>query len=101
MLAAHTAIAIGTMSGGWRIVRTMGLGITALRPATGFAAEAGAAAALFTSTALGAPVSTTHTVAGAVTGVGVATRQRVQWSVMGRVLIAWGVTIPAGARTAA
>jgi PiT family inorganic phosphate transporter len=74
VLAAHTAIALGTISGGWRVVQTMGQRITELRPARGMAAETGAAVALFGSTALGAPVSTTHTVAGAVTGVGTVTR---------------------------
>jgi inorganic phosphate transporter, PiT family len=70
VLAAHSAIALGTISGGWRIVQTMGQRITELRPARGMAAETGAAVALFGSTALGAPVSTTQTVAGAVTGWG-------------------------------
>jgi phosphate/sulfate permease len=83
---AAGVIALGTLSGGWRIVRTMGPRITRLRPVSGFSAEAGAAIALFGSTAIGAPVSTTHTVAGAVSGVvgvtnrGTTTRRRPQWT---------------------
>ncbi|GAA1790605.1 inorganic phosphate transporter [Planosporangium flavigriseum] len=96
VLAAHAAIAAGTLSGGWRIVRTLGTRITRLRPADGFAAEASAATALFTSTALGAPVSTTHTVAGAVTGVGVA-KGAVRWNTFGAMAVAWVATIPAAA----
>jgi PiT family inorganic phosphate transporter len=98
VLAAHSAIALGTISGGWRIVETMGMRITRLLPARGVAAETGAAIALFGSTALGAPVSTTHTVAGSVTGVGTVTRGvPVNWSVFGQMAIAWVVTIPAAA----
>jgi PiT family inorganic phosphate transporter len=96
VLAAHAMIAAGTLSGGWRIVRTLGTRITPLRPAGGFAAEAAAATALFTSTALGAPVSTTHTVAGAITGVGVA-KGSVRWSTFGSMTMAWVATIPAAA----
>jgi inorganic phosphate transporter, PiT family len=102
VLAAHTAIALGTISGGWRIVHTMGQRITELRPARGMAAETGAAVALFGSTALGAPVSTTQTVAGAVTGVGAVTKGvPVNWSVFGQMALAWVVTIPAAALAAA
>ena len=102
VLLAYTAIALGTISGGWRIVRTMGQGITQLRPVSGFAAETAAAVAIFGSTALGAPVSTTHTVAGAVTGVGSAnTGAGVNWKVFGRLIIAWVVTMPAAAVVAA
>jgi PiT family inorganic phosphate transporter len=98
VLAAHSAIALGTISGGWRIVETMGMRITELRPARGVAAETGAAIALFGSTAVGAPVSTTHTVAGAVTGVGAVTNGvAVNWTVFGQMAIAWVVTIPAAA----
>jgi PiT family inorganic phosphate transporter len=80
----------------------MGMRITQLRPVSGFSAETGAAIALFSSTALGAPVSTTHTVAGAVTGVGVANRgATVAWSVFGRLAIAWVLTMPAAAAVAA
>ena len=94
VLAAHSAIALGTISGGWRIVHTLGQGM---------AAETGAAIALFGSTALGAPVSTTHTVAGAVTGVGAVTRGvPVNWSVLfAQMALAWVVTIPAAALAAA
>ena len=102
VIAAYLAIAAGTLSGGWRIVRTMGQGITHLRPVSGFAAETAAAAAIFGSTALGAPVSTTHTVAGAVTGVGATnTGATVNWKVFGRLVIAWIVTMPATALVAA
>jgi PiT family inorganic phosphate transporter len=100
VLAAHTAIAVGTLSGGWRIVRTLGTRITELHPADGFAAETAAATALFTSTGLGAPVSTTHTVAGAITGVGVVHRS-VRWNIFGSMIMAWAVTIPAAAIMAA
>ena len=102
ILAAYTAIAAGTLSGGWRIVRTMGEGITKLRPVSGFAAETAAAVAIFTSTSLGAPVSTTHTVAGAVTGVGTANAGApVNWKIFGRLVVAWVVTMPAAALVAA
>ena len=101
-IGAYLAIAAGTMSGGWRLVRTMGSSITQLRPVSGFAAETSAAIALFGSTALGAPVSTTHTVAGAVTGVGATNRgATVNWGVFGRLAIAWIVTLPAAAAVAA
>ena len=102
VLAAEAAIALGTLSGGWRIVRTMGMRITQLRPVSGFSAETGAAIALFTSTAFGAPVSTTHTVAGAITGVGTTNRSTtVNWGVFGRVALAWLVTMPFAALVAA
>ena len=102
VFAAYTAIAAGTLSGGWRIVRTLGRGITELRPVSGFAAETAAAVAIFGSTALGAPVSTTHTVAGAVTGVGATNPgATVNWRVFGRLVIAWLVTMPAAALVAA
>jgi PiT family inorganic phosphate transporter len=100
VLAAHAMIAAGTLSGGWRIVRTLGTRITPLRPPDGFAAETAAATALFTSTALGAPVSTTHTVAGAITGVGVA-KGSVRWNTFGSMTMAWVATIPAAAGMAA
>lgn len=102
VLAAHAAIAAGTLSGGWSIIRTMGLRITELRPASGFAAETGAATAVFASTLLGVAVSTTHTTAGAVTGVGLAwPRQDVRWGTAGRMVIAWVCTVPAAALVAA
>jgi PiT family inorganic phosphate transporter len=102
VLAAYTAIAAGTLSGGWRIVRTLGRGITELRPVSGFGAETAAAVAIFGSTALGAPVSTTHTVAGSVTGVGSTNPGApVHWTVFGRLVLAWLVTMPAAALVAA
>jgi PiT family inorganic phosphate transporter len=102
VLAAHSAIALGTISGGWRIVATLGTKITELRPSRGVAAETAAAIALFGSTAIGAPVSTTHTVAGSITGVGVASRgTAVNWSVFGQMVVAWVLTIPAAALVAA
>src|SRR3954468_20181315 len=102
VIASYTAIAAGTLSGGWRIVRTMGQGIAHLRPVSGFAAETAAALAIFSSTSLGAPVSTTHTVAGAVTGAGATNAgASVNWKVFGRLVIAWVVTMPAAAVVAA
>jgi PiT family inorganic phosphate transporter len=102
VLLAEAAIAVGTLSGGWRIVRTIGTRITQLRPVSGFAAETGAAIALFVSTGFGAPVSTTHTVAGAITGVGAGNRSAsVNWSVFGRVALGWLVTMPVAALVAA
>ena len=101
-LGCYLFIALGTLSGGWRIVRTMGTGITRLRPVSGFCAETGAAIALFGSTALGAPVSATHTVAGAVAGVGTTNRNStVDWSVFRKMVVAWVVTMPAAAIVAA
>jgi PiT family inorganic phosphate transporter len=101
-LAAAAAIALGTSSGGWRIVRTMGSRITPLRPVSGFSAETAAAGALFVSTAIGAPVSTTHTVAGAITGAGTANSgASVSWRIFGKIAIAWLVTLPAAASIAA
>jgi len=100
-MTAYAAIAAGTFSGGWRIVRTMGQHITQLRPISGFAAETAAAIAIFSSTALGAPVSTTHTVAGSNSGVGATNRgSTVNWAVFGRLIIAWVVTMPAAAAVA-
>src|SRR5581483_10145430 len=95
VLAAHTAIALGTLSGGWRIVKTMGSKITKLQPVGGVAAESGAAATLFFTSAAGIPVSTTHTITGAIVGVGAARRlSAVRWGVAGRVVWAWILTIP-------
>jgi inorganic phosphate transporter, PiT family len=95
VLAAHTAIALGTMSGGWRIVKTMGQKITKLRPIDGVCAETGAAASIFLSTALAVPVSTTHVITGAISGVGAANRFRsVRWNVTIRIVWAWLLTIP-------
>ncbi|MDQ3878204.1 MAG: inorganic phosphate transporter [Actinomycetota bacterium] len=102
VLAAHTAIALGTLSGGWRIVHTLGSKITKLQPRDGFAAEAAAAATLFTTAHYGIPVSTTHTITGAVVGVGTTRRfSAVRWGLTGRVVYAWLLTIPGSALIAA
>lgn len=101
-IMAYTAIALGTLSGGWRIVHTMGSKITKLQPVGGFAAETAGAITLFASTALGVPVSTTHTITGAITGVGAVRRvQAVRWGVAGKIVWAWILTIPASAGIAA
>ena len=98
VLAAHAAIGLGTMTGGWRIVHTLGSKITKLQPVGGFAAETGAAGTLFATTALGIPVSTTHTITGAVIGVGTTNRvSAVRWGLTGKVMYAWILTIPASA----
>jgi PiT family inorganic phosphate transporter len=98
LMAAHTAIALGTLSGGWRIVRTMGGRLTRLKPRSGFCAETGAAAAVLLSTRLGVPVSTTHAIAGAITGVGSIQRMKaVRWGIATNIVWAWVLTIPAAA----
>lgn len=95
-LAAFLAIGLGTMSGGWRIVKTMGSKITKLKPVGGFCAETGGAAAVFLATNFGIPVSTTHTITGAIVGVGATRRlSAVRWGVAGRIVWAWVITIPA------
>jgi len=95
VLSAHTAIGLGTLTGGWRIVKTMGSKITRLQPVGGMAAESGAAITLFATSAAGIPVSTTHTITGAIVGVGAARRlSAVRWGVAGRVVWAWILTIP-------
>jgi PiT family inorganic phosphate transporter len=95
VLAAHSAIALGTLTGGWRIVKTMGSRITRLTPVQGTAAETAAATALFFSSAKGIPVSTTHTITGAIVGVGTTRRMSaVRWDVAGKVVWAWILTIP-------
>jgi len=102
ILAAHAAIALGTLSGGWRIIHTMGSKITKLQPVGGFAAETAGAISLFTATHLGVPVSTTHTITGAIIGVGSIRRlSAVRWGVAGRIVWAWVLTIPAAASIAA
>ena len=102
ILAAQTAMALGTLFGGWRIVKTMGLKITRLTPMQGFCAETGGAITLFMATNLGVPVSTTHTITGAIIGVGAARRvSAVRWGVARGILVAWVVTIPAAALVAA
>jgi PiT family inorganic phosphate transporter len=101
VLIAHTAIALGTLSGGWRIIHTMGQRITRLLPVGGFAAETGGSIAIFSATVLGIPVSTTHTITGAIVGVGATRRlSAVRWGVAGRIVWAWILTIPASAMIA-
>jgi inorganic phosphate transporter, PiT family len=98
VLMAHAAIGLGTLSGGWRIVHTMGSRITKLQPMGGFAAEAAGALTLFGAAHFGIPVSTTHTITGAIVGVGSLRRLRsVRWNVAGRIVWAWILTIPASA----
>jgi PiT family inorganic phosphate transporter len=100
--SCYLAIGLGTMFGGWRIVKTMGQKITKLRPVGGFCAETGGAITLFLATALGIPVSTTHTITGAIVGVGSARRaSAVRWGVAGTIVWAWIFTIPASAFVAA
>jgi PiT family inorganic phosphate transporter len=102
VLSAHAAIALGTLSGGWRIIHTMGAKITKLQPVGGFAAETGGAISLFAATHLGVPVSTTHTITGAIIGVGSIRRlSAVRWGVAGRIVWAWILTIPMSALIAA
>jgi inorganic phosphate transporter, PiT family len=102
ILSAHAAIALGTLSGGWRIIHTMGSKITKLQPVGGFAAETAGAISLFTATYLGVPVSTTHTITGAIIGVGSIRRlSAVRWGIAGRIVWAWVLTIPASALIAA
>jgi PiT family inorganic phosphate transporter len=94
--ACYVAIGLGTMFGGWRIVKTMGQRITKLKPVGGFCAEFGGALTLFTASALGVPVSTTHTITGAIVGVGtVRGLSAVRWGVAGNIVWAWIFTIPA------
>jgi len=102
IIACYIAIAIGTMFGGWRIVKTMGQKITKLKPVGGFCAETGGAIMLFLATSLGIPVSTTHTITGAIVGVGSTQRaSAVRWGVAGNIVWAWIFTIPASAFVAA
>jgi inorganic phosphate transporter, PiT family len=102
VISCFVAIGLGTMFGGWRIVKTMGQRITKLKPVGGFAAETGGAITLFLATFMGIPVSTTHTITGAIIGVGAAQRtSAVRWGVAGNIVIAWIVTIPASAGIAA
>jgi PiT family inorganic phosphate transporter len=102
VVSCYLAIAFGTLFGGWRIVKTMGQRITKLKPVGGFAAETGGAISLFTAASFGIPVSTTHTITGAIVGVGSTRRvNAVRWGVAGNVVIAWILTIPASALIAA
>jgi PiT family inorganic phosphate transporter len=98
VLAAHTAIGLGTLAGGWRIIHTMGSRITKLQPVNGFAAETGAAGAIFVATLFGIPVSTTHAITGSIVGVGATRRlSAVRWGVATRIVWAWVLTVPAAA----
>jgi inorganic phosphate transporter, PiT family len=102
ILASATAMGLGTLSGGWRVVRTVGMRLTRLKPRSGFCAETGAAISILLATWMGLPVSTTHVVAGAIAGVGSIQRVRaVRWHVAGNILVAWVLTIPASAIVAA
>jgi PiT family inorganic phosphate transporter len=102
VLACQAAMALGTLSGGWRIVHTMGSRITRLTPMQGFCAETGGAITLFTATYLGVPVSTTHTITGAIVGVGAARRMSaVRWGVARGIVVAWIVTMPMAGLAAA
>ena len=98
VISCHIAMGLGTLSGGWRIVKTMGMRLTKLKPHGGFCAETGGSAAIFLATALGVPVSTTHTITGAIVGVGAVNRPgSVRWGVAARIIWAWVFTIPASA----
>jgi PiT family inorganic phosphate transporter len=98
VLAAHSAIGLGTLSGGWRIIHTMGTKITKLQPIGGFGAETGAALAIWIATMAGVGISTTHTITGAIVGVGATRRlSAVRWGVAGQIVWAWILTIPAAA----
>lgn len=102
VLSAHAAIALGTMAGGWRIVKTMGMRITKLRPVDGLSAETGAAAVLIGTALMGIPVSTTHAIAGGIMGVGAAQRlSAVRWGVARTIVWTWVLTIPCSALVAA
>jgi PiT family inorganic phosphate transporter len=102
VLASHAAIGLGTMFGGWRIVKTMGMKLTKLAPVGGFCAETAGALTLFGATLTGIPVSTTHTITGSIVGVGSTRRlSAVKWGVAGRILWAWILTMPMSALVAA
>jgi inorganic phosphate transporter, PiT family len=102
VISCQIAMGLGTLLGGWRIVRTMGMGITRIRPSGGFSAQTSGAIALFIATSLGIPVSTTHTITGAIVGVGLSRRlSAVRWGIARRIVWAWIVTIPAAALIAA
>ena len=102
VLMAHAAIALGTLSGGWRIVHTVGTRITKLKPMGGFAAESAGAITIFSATSMGVPISTTHVITGAIVGVGSVNGKRaVRWGVAGSIVWAWLLTIPASAVIAA
>lgn len=101
-LSAYTMISLGTLFGGWRIVHTMGTRITKLRPVGGFCAETGGAMVILVASKFGIPVSTTHTITGAIVGVGATNRlSAVRWGLASRIVWAWVITIPASAAMAA
>jgi PiT family inorganic phosphate transporter len=102
ILLCHAAMGLGTLSGGWRIVRTMGMKITKLAPVGGFCAETSGAISLFVATSLGVPVSTTHTITGSIVGTGsVRSFSAVRWGVAGRIVWAWVLTLPCAAAMSA
>ncbi|MFA6584201.1 MAG: inorganic phosphate transporter [Elusimicrobiaceae bacterium] len=102
VLVCNAAIALGTMFGGWRIVKTMGQKVTKLRPVEGFCAELGAAVTLFATSAMGIPVSTTHTITGSIVGIGTLKRfSAVRWGIAGQIVWAWVLTIPCAAAISA
>ncbi len=102
VMSCHLAMAFGTLLGGWRIVRTMGMGITKVRPTGGFSAQTSGSIALFLATTLGIPVSTTHTITGAIVGVGLSRRvSAVRWGLASRIVWAWVLTIPCSGIVAA
>jgi PiT family inorganic phosphate transporter len=102
VLSCHAAMALGTLVGGWRIVRTMGSKITHIKPMQGFCAEVGGALTIFVAIAAGTPISTTHTIAGSIAGVGVARKgSTVRWDVAGDIVFAWILTLPAAGIMAA
>lgn len=102
ILSAHTAIGLGTFVGGWRVIRTLGMKLTHLKPVGGFCAETGGALVLLGTALFGIPVSTTHTIAGAIMGVGSTRRiSAVRWGLAGRIIVAWVLTIPVSAILAA
>jgi PiT family inorganic phosphate transporter len=98
ILSCHLAMAIGTALGGWRIVKTMGMKLTKLKPVHGFCAETAGAFTIFLATKLGIPISTTHTIAGSIIGVGATTNLAgIKWKIAFRIVMAWVLTIPASA----
>ncbi len=102
IISCHLAMALGTLFGGWRIVRTMGMGITRIRPSGAFCAQTAGSVALFLATYLGIPISTTHTITGAIVGVGISRRaSAVRWGLASRLLWAWVLTIPCSGLIAA
>ncbi len=102
IFASYSVIALGTLVGGWKVIRTMGTRLTRLRPVGGFCAETAGACSILMSSALGIPVSTTHTIAGAIAGVGSVRRaSAVRWSVASEIVVAWVLTLPTSAVVAA